>query len=188
MKADATELLVKELKSKTNLPVVLFPGDVSQLTHEADGLLFLSLISGRNPDYLIGQHVKAVSKLNGHQMEVIPTGYLLIENGKETAVERVTGTKPLPRQDFQTIIDTAVAGELLGLKMIYLEAGSGAQTAVDTTLITRVRKAISIPLIVGGGFRDKAQIIAAYEAGANMVVVGTAIEKDPDFLNDLKKQ
>ena len=91
-------------------------------------------------------------------------------------------------KDFQTIIDTAVAGELLGLKMIYLEAGSGAQTAVDTTLITRVRKAISIPLIVGGGFRDKAQIIAAYEAGANMVVVGTAIEKDPDFLNDLKKQ
>lgn len=181
-----TETLVIDIKSKTKLPVLLFPGDITQLTPKADGLLFLSLISGRNPDYLIGKHVEAVSKIDGFNFEVIPTGYILVENGKTTSVERVTNTKPLSRTDKQTIVDTAKAGELLGMKLIYLEAGSGATHSVDADSIQGVKDAVSIPLIVGGGFRSRSQIDAAYKAGADMVVVGTAIEENVNFLRDLQ--
>lgn len=181
-----TETLVKAIKLYTTLPVVLFPGDVTQITNEADGILFLSLISGRNPDYLIGKHVEAVSKLAKAQLEVLPTGYILIENGKQTAVERVSNTKPLVRSNIQQIVDTAKAGELLGMKLIYLEAGSGATHPIESEIISAVKEELSIPLIVGGGIRTKAQLDAPYNAGADIVVIGSAFEKNLYFFEQLK--
>ncbi|WP_418638078.1 geranylgeranylglyceryl/heptaprenylglyceryl phosphate synthase [Winogradskyella sp.] len=183
-----TDALVIEVKKYTNLPVVLFPGDVIQITDKADGILFLSLISGRNPDYLIGKQVEAVSKLAKTKLEIIPTGYLLIENGKETAVQRVSETKPIQRKDLQTIKDTAKAGELLGLKLIYLEAGSGATHAIEPHIISEVKQQLNIPLIVGGGIRTKTEIEAAYKSGADIVVIGTAFEDNEAFFDKLKKQ
>lgn len=177
---------VQEVKKNTQLPVVLFPGDITQLTDAADALLFLSLISGRNPEYLIEKQVQAVSKLRGANLEVIPTGYMLIENGKETAVQRVSQTKPILRNDIQRIIDTAVAGELLGMALIYLEAGSGALEPVPLEVISKTKSELNIPLIVGGGIRTKKQLKDAYEAGADMVVIGTAFEEDETFFNELK--
>ena len=183
----ATEFLVIEIKKHTELPVVLFPGDVIQITDKADGILFLSLISGRNPDYLIGKHVEAVSKLKTSNLEVIPTGYLLIENGKSTSVERVSNTKPLKRNAINNIVDTAKAGELLGLRLIYLEAGSGALHAIETEMISKVKEALKIPLIVGGGIRTKKALEEAYLAGADLVVIGTAFETNEAFFNELLK-
>lgn len=182
-----TEALVLEIKKFTTLPIVLFPGDLTQITKEADAILFLSLISGTNPDYLIGKHVKAVSKLRNSNLEIIPTGYVLIENGKQTAVERVTKTKPLSRQHVEQIADTAKAGELLGLKLIYLEAGSGALHPVPPEIISFVRQELSVPLIVGGGIRSKKQLEEAYNSGADVVVIGTAFEDDDSFFDELKK-
>ncbi|MHA7842144.1 MAG: phosphoglycerol geranylgeranyltransferase [Winogradskyella sp.] len=181
-----TETIVKAIKQHTELPVVLFPGDVTQITNEADGILFLSLISGRNPDYLIGKHVEAVSKLTKAQLEVLPTGYILIENGKQTAVERVSNTKPLVRSNIQQIVDTAKAGELLGMKLIYLEAGSGATHPIEPEIISAVKQELSIPLIVGGGIRTKVQLEATCEAGADLVVIGTAFENNHHFFEQLK--
>ncbi len=183
----ATETLVVEIKRHTDLPVVLFPGDVIQITDKADGLLFLSLISGRNPDYLIGKHIEAVSTLKTSKLEVIPTGYLLIENGKQTSVERVSNTKPLKRSEFKTIVDTAKAGELLGMKLIYLEAGSGALNAIEPDLISKVKQELGIPLIVGGGIRTKKALEDAYLAGADLVVIGTAFETNEAFFDELLK-
>lgn len=182
-----TEKLVIEIKTYTNLPVILFPGDVSQITDKASGILFLSLISGRNPDYLIGKHVEAVSKLSKANIEIIPTGYILIENGKQTSVELVSKTEPMLRNDIETIKKTAKAGELLGMKLIYLEAGSGAKSAVDSKIISEVKAILNIPLIVGGGIRSKQQIEIAYNSGADIVVIGTAFEENENFFEELKK-
>jgi putative glycerol-1-phosphate prenyltransferase len=183
---EATERLVIEIKKLTLLPVVLFPGDVSQVTNKADALLFLSLISGRNSDYLIGKHVEAVSKLRKSNLEVIPTGYILIENGKETTVQKVTETQPITRSNIQNIADTAKAGELLGMKLIYLEAGSGAKHPVPPEIIRFVKQQLQIPLIVGGGIKSKHQLQLAYDSGADLVVIGTALEDNESFFNDLK--
>ncbi|WP_033959857.1 geranylgeranylglyceryl/heptaprenylglyceryl phosphate synthase [Psychroserpens jangbogonensis] len=182
-----TQELVVKIKVHTNLPIVLFPGDVTQITNQADALLFLSLISGTNPDYLISKHIKAVSKLRSSNLEVIPTGYVLIENGKQTSVEKVTKTKPLSRQNVQQIVDTAKAGELLGMQLVYLEAGSGALNPVPLEIISTVKQELSIPLIVGGGIRSKKQLEEAYNSGANLVVIGTAFEEDVSFFDELKK-
>ena len=181
-----TESLVIEIKKHTKLPVVLFPGDVIQITDKADGVLFLSLISGRNPDYLIGKHVEAVSKLSKTNLEIIPTGYILIENENETSVERVCKTKPLKRNNIELIKNTAKAGELLGMKLVYLEAGSGASHPIGFDIISRVKEGLNIPLIVGGGIRSKIELEAAYKAGANLVVIGTAFEDDEAFFEELK--
>jgi len=150
--------------------------------------LFLSLISGRNPDYLIGKHVEAVSKLSKMHLEVLPTGYLLIENGKQTSVERVSETKPLKRSEIETIVDTAKAGELLGMQLIYLEAGSGATHAIEPKIIIKVKEELSIPLIIGGGIRSKVELESVYTAGADLVVIGTAFEEDELFFDDLKRE
>jgi putative glycerol-1-phosphate prenyltransferase len=181
-----TEKLVVELKKYTKLPVILFPGDVTQITDKADGILFLSLISGQNSDYLIGKHIEAVSKLSKTTLEVIPTGYVLVESGKQTAVERVSKTNPLSHNNIEAIIDTAKAGELLGMKLIYLEAGSGANYPVGFKTISEVKKRLDIPLIVGGGIRTKDAIELAYKSGADMVVIGTAFEQNDDFFEELK--
>lgn len=182
-----TDLLVNEIKKYTDIPVILFPGDIVQITDKADGILFLSLISGRNPDYLIGKHVEAVSKLKDKNLEIIPTGYVLVENGKQTSVERVSHTKPINRKDIKTIVDTAKAGELLGMKLIYLEAGSGATHAIDKEIIEAVKQELNIPLIVGGGIRQKNELELAYTAGADIVVIGTAFEEDDTFFDQLQK-
>ncbi|MGL2965656.1 geranylgeranylglyceryl/heptaprenylglyceryl phosphate synthase [Flavobacterium sp. XGLA_31] len=177
---DAMLTLIKE---KTALPVVLFPGNPSQISAKADGILFLQLLSGRNPDYLIGHQIAAVPILEQTQLEIISTGYILIESGSETAVERVTQTTPLDRNNADYVAQTAKAGELIGNKLIYLEAGSGAQKAVPLEMIAAVAERISVPLIVGGGIRSKAGIEAAFAHGADMVVIGTAFENDSDFFS-----
>lgn len=173
---DKTEATVTSLKTNSSLPIVLFPGDESQITLKADALLFLSLLSGRNPEYLIGQQVRAISKLRDTNLEIIATGYILIFGGNPSAVERVSETSPMPQEDIQAIVDTAKAGEYLGKKLIYLEAGSGAKFPVNSSVIKAVKKAINIPLIVGGGIKNDKQKKEAYDAGADMVVMGTIFE------------
>lgn len=176
------ELIVK-IKQNCNLPVVLFPGNPSQISAEADAILFLSLISGRNPDYLIEHQVKAAPILKQTKLEIISTGYILIDSGTETAVERVSKTKPLERSNLDLVLATAQAGEMLGNKLIYLEAGSGAKQSVPLEIIKLVAQNIEIPLLVGGGIVDLQGIQKAYDAGADLVVIGTAFENDINFFN-----
>ena len=168
--------LVKKLKKHCELPVMLFPGGPAQITPDADALLLLSLISGRNADYLISKHVEAAPVLYRSGLEIIPTGYMLIENGRSTSVEYVSNTKPLPRKKTDIALATALAGEMLGLKMLYLEAGSGAKKPVPLKMIATISKHSCLPLIVGGGIKTKAQMLKAWAAGADLVVVGTAFE------------
>ncbi len=168
--------VAKFLKNVSNLPIILFPGDQSQISPHADALLFLSLISGRNPEYLIEQQVRSVKKIRNTSLEIIPTGYILIDGGKECAVHRVSHTKALPQNDIENIVNTALAGQYSGKKLIYLEAGSGAEIPVSTEIISAVKKEIDIPLIVGGGIRSTQQLQKSYEAGADLVVIGTAFE------------
>lgn len=183
--AGATHTLVKRIKPFTSLPVLIFPGDEQQITPEADALLFLTLLSGRNPEYLIEKQVRSVAILRKTPMETISTGYILVDGGSETAVQRKSKTQPIPMHDYSFIADTALAGELLGNKLIYLEAGSGAKHSVNKEVIKTVKESISIPLIVGGGIRTVEQMNLAYSAGANMLVIGTAFEKDPTFFEAL---
>jgi putative glycerol-1-phosphate prenyltransferase len=182
-----TENLVLTVKKETNLPVVLFPGDVSQITNKADGILFLSLLSGRNPKYLIDQQIEAAPILKKTNLEIIPTGYILIDGKKETATQKVSKTKPISQENTRLILDTSLAGEFLGKKLIYLEAGSGATEVVSDIIIKQVSKIISVPLIIGGGIRSKKQLEKAFTAGADLVVIGTAFENDESFFMDLKK-
>jgi phosphoglycerol geranylgeranyltransferase len=180
---DILDELIFSLKQKINLPIVLFPGNSSQISAKADAILFLSLISGRNPDYLIEHQVKAVPILKKTRLEIISTGYILIESGNETAVARVSETKPLDRNNSDYAMQTAQAGEMLGHKLIYLEAGSGAKQAVPYEMIKKVSNNVEIPLIVGGGIIDLPGIQKAYDAGADLVVIGTAFENDAEFFN-----
>lgn len=177
------ELIIR-IKKKINLPIVLFPGNPTQISNEADAILFLSLISGRNPDFLIEHQVKAAPILKQTQLEIISTGYILIESGNKTAVERVSKTKPLDRSNIDYVIQTAQAGEMLGNKLIYLEAGSGAKQAVPIQMIKKVSQNIEIPILVGGGIVDLQGIQNAYLAGADLVVIGTAFENDMNFFNE----
>ncbi|WP_452224890.1 geranylgeranylglyceryl/heptaprenylglyceryl phosphate synthase [Lacinutrix chionoecetis] len=182
----ATEKLISVIKPLTNLPIVLFPGDVIQVTNKADAILFLSLVSGRNPEYLIGQQIKAVSKLRHCDLEIIPTGYILVDGEKETSTQKVTNTKPL--SVLQEIVDTAKASQLLGMQLIYLEAGSGAKKEVSADIIKAVKADTNVPIIVGGGIRSKFALDKAYNSGANLVVIGTAFEEDERFFKALTKE
>jgi putative glycerol-1-phosphate prenyltransferase len=179
--AHSIDEFVKQIKKITTIPVVLFPGSVIQISAKADALLFLSLISGRNADFLIGNHVIAAPFLKKSELEIISTGYLLIESGVQTSVEYMSYTKPIPYSKTDIAVATAIAGELLGNKLIYLEAGSGAQRPVSFEMINQVKKNISVPLIVGGGLRTKNQIMQAFDAGADVVVIGTALEENIHF-------
>jgi phosphoglycerol geranylgeranyltransferase len=167
------------------LPIVLFPGNPSQISNEANGILFLSLISGRNPDYLIEHQVKAASILKKTKLEIIPTAYMLIESGNETAVVRISKTKPMDRDNLDLVLATALAGEMMGNKLVYLEAGSGAKQAVPEEMIELVAQNIQIPLLIGGGIVDLQGIQNAYASGADLVVIGTAFEKDINFFNEI---
>ena len=182
-----TESVVMAVKKETNLPVILFPGDVSQITNKADGVLFLSLLSGRNPEYLIEQQIKAAPILKNAPLEIIPTGYILIDGKKETATQKVSNTKPISQEKTTRILHTSLAGEFSGKQLIYLEAGSGATQVVSQNIIEMVSNKITVPLIVGGGIHTKKQLENAFNAGADIVVIGTAFEKDESFLKVLRK-
>lgn len=186
-KDNQTESIVMAVKKETNLPVILFPGDVSQITNKADGILFLSLLSGRNPEYLIEQQIKAAPILKNAPLEIIPTGYILIDGKKETATQKVSNTKPISQEKTTRILHTSLAGEFSGKQLIYLEAGSGATQVVSQNIIEMVSNKITVPLIVGGGIHTKKQLEDAFNAGADIVVIGTAFEKDESFLKVLRK-
>ena len=177
--------VVQEIKENVGIPVVLFPGNSMQLDPGADAILFLSLISGRNPDLLIGQHVVAAPILKNNRIEVMPTGYLLINSGKITSVAYISNTTPIPDDKYSLAACTALAGEMLGLQLIYLDAGSGAEKEISAKMIITVRKAVDLPLIVGGGINTAQKAIAALEAGADMIVIGNALEKNPDLLTEI---
>ena len=172
------------LSSQSGIPVLLFPGNENQLHDECDGILLLSLISGRNSEYLIGKHVASAMKLDSLDVQIIPTGYMLIESGNTTAVHYMTQTLPIPRQKTDIAVATALAGQQLGLKMIYLEAGSGAVHPVSSEMIEAVKKKVSIPIFVGGGIKSVAEAEAAVEAGADIVVIGNALEDNLDKIFD----
>lgn len=170
------------VKRWSDRPVVLFPGSPAQLSRHADAVLFLSLISGRNPELLIGHHVTAAPTVRALGLEAIPTGYMLVDGGKPTTVSYVSQTVPIPHDKPGIAAATALAGELLGLRCIYLDTGSGAKRTVDPAMVAAVRQAVHLPLVVGGGIRDTATARLLCEAGADVIVVGTAIEQDPELI------
>lgn len=182
-----SEHILTLLKKITNLPTIAFPGDFSHVHPSVDGVLFLSLISGRNPEYLINQHVKYGLELRNQGLQTLPTGYILIESGKPTSVSYVTQTQPIPKGKTSLAVATAVAGEMLGLKAIYLEAGSGAPEHVPLEMIHAVKAEISIPLIVGGGIRNGEVAKQIYDAGADTIVIGNGFENHPFLLEELWK-
>jgi phosphoglycerol geranylgeranyltransferase len=177
--------VVKQIKSSVNIPVVLFPGNSIQIEPTADAVLFLSLISGRNPELLIGQHVVAAPIIRNTKLEVLPTGYMLISSGKTSSVAYISNTTPIPDDKYSLAACTAMAGEMLGLKLMYLDAGSGAETPISPRMIGAVRKAIKTPLLVGGGINTAHKAQAALQAGADTIVIGNALEKDPALLTDI---
>lgn len=179
---DQQNLLIREIRQHCSIPVILFPGNHFQITDEADGILFLSLISGRNPELLIGKHVIAAPYLKATNLEVIPTGYILIDGGNPTTVAYMSNTTPIPAEKPEIAVCTAMAGEMLGLHMIYLDAGSGAKNPVPVQMIRQVKQHISIPLVVGGGICTPDQAREACRAGADIIVVGNAIERQMELI------
>jgi len=173
------------IKKYTRIPVILFPGNLLQLTDKVDAVLLLSLISGRNPDYLIGNHVLAAPFLKKSNLEIISTGYILVSDENTSSVEYISNTKPIPADKTDIVVATAIAGEMLGNRMIYLEAGSGAKKSVPCELVSAVRKNISVPLIVGGGIQTIDDVRDIYLAGADMIVVGNAVENNPGMVRKL---
>ena len=167
---------IEAIKDNTQKPVIIFPGHASHISEKADAILLLSLISGRNPEFLIGNHVVAAASLMQMDIEVISTGYILVDGGRTTSVEYVSNTRPIPADKSELAVATAVAGEMLGLSLTYLEAGSGALNPVSDKMVAAVRKTTKTPLIVGGGLRNIETINQKYEAGADIVVVGNAFE------------
>lgn len=177
--------VVQQVKDSVAIPVVLFPGNSIQIDPNADALLFLSLISGRNPELLIGQHVVAAPIIRNTRIEVIPTGYMLINSGRITSVAYISNTTPIPDDKYSLAACTAMAGEMLGLRAIYMDAGSGAEMPVSAKMINAVRKSVKVPLIIGGGLNSAHKAIAALEAGADTIVIGNALEKNPDLLSEV---
>jgi len=182
---DMLDMVLANIKKVTDIPMILFPGNSFQLSYKADGLLFLSLISGRNADLLIGKHVITAPFLKISPLEIMSTGYMLIDGGISTTVQYMSNTTPIPSSKDDIALCTAMAGEMLGLKMIYMDAGSGAQQPITTSMINAVSTAIDIPLIVGGGIRTPEKAYENVKAGADVIVVGNAIEKDPQLIIDM---
>lgn len=182
---DMLDMVLENIKKETQIPTILFPGNSFQLSYKADGLLFLSLISGRNADLLIGKHVITAPFLKISPLEIMSTGYMLVDGGISTTVQYMSNTTPIPANKDDIALCTAMAGELLGLKMIYMDAGSGAANPISTSMIDAVSSAIDIPLIVGGGIRTPEKAYENVKAGADVIVVGDAIEKDPQLIIDM---
>ena len=176
---------VKLIKKSCDIPVILFPGSPSQICPEADALLYLSLISGRNPEMLIGQHVVSAPAVKQSKLEVMSTGYMVIDGGAPTTVSYISNASPLPSDKQEIAVCTAMAGEMLGMKLIYMDAGSGAQKPVSTSMIKSVAESISVPLIVGGGIVNPEQAYLDCKAGADIIVVGNAIEKDHSLIEEM---
>ena len=176
---------IKTLKANSEIPVILFPGNNMQLSWKADAILFLSLISGRNAEMLIGLHVIAAPYLKLSPLEVISCGYMLVESGKTTAVQYMSNTVPIPSDKIDIAICTAIAGEMLGLKLIYLEAGSGALHSIPIPMLEQVKQNIHIPLITGGGLRTPEEVSQAAIAGADIIVVGNAFEKNSGLISEM---
>ena len=180
--------VVRKIKEHVNIPIILFPGNSMQIDPSADALLFLSLISGRNPELLIGQHVISAPIIRNTKLEVIPTGYMLINSGKLTSVAYISNTMPIPEDKYSLAACTAMAGEMLGLQCIYLDAGSGAEKEITARMIASVKKAVNVPLIVGGGINTAQKALNAFQAGADLIVIGNALEKDPGLLTEISEK
>ena len=178
---------ILEIKNSSDIPVVLFPGSVLQITPKADAILFLSLISGRNPDLLIGKHVVSAPILKSSHLEILSTGYVLIDGGKPTTASYISNTQPVPFDKEDIAACTAMAGEMLGLKLIYMDTGSGALNPVSDRMIKKVKKNISIPLIVGGGIKTPENAYKVGKAGADIIVVGNAIENNISLIKKISK-
>lgn len=176
---------IQRIKSKCEIPVVLFPGSPSQVSKYADALFYLSLISGRNPELLIGQHVISAPMVRSSGLEIMPTGYMVIDGGAPTSVSYIANTAPIPADKGDIALCTAMAGEMLGLKLIYMDAGSGAKNPIRETMIQRVSASITVPLIVGGGIKTPEKAAANCKAGADVIVVGNAIEKDLGLMKEI---
>jgi len=172
---------IRSIKTSSSIPVYIFPGNAMHVSPEADGVLFTTLISGRNPEYLIGNQVNAAPLIKKYQLDTLSTGYVLIESSNNTAVRYMSSTMPIARDKPEIAIATSLAGQMLGLQAIYLEAGSGANESVPLTMITAVKKQLDIPLIVGGGLRTPAAIKNVFNAGADMVVIGNAFENKKEL-------
>lgn len=179
---NSIETLVTKIKENCSIPVILFPGNLMQLSHNTDFIFLLSLISGRNPELLIGNHVLAAPYLKDIFHKLIPTGYILVNCGTKTSVEYMSQTEAIPIDKTDIAVATAMAGEMLGLKMIYLEGGSSASTPVPVSMVKSVKENISIPLAVGGGLRSAKEVESAFIAGADLIVLGNGCEKDPTLL------
>jgi phosphoglycerol geranylgeranyltransferase len=179
--------LVSFIKKHCDIPVILFPGNSLHIEPTANGILLLSLISGRNPEFLIGQHVIAAPILKQSKLEILSTGYILVDSGQQTTVSYISNTTPIPYNKPEIAACTALAGEMLGMKLIYLDGGSGAKNPVSAEMIAAVRHTIDLPIIVGGGINTLSKAKAAFEAGADIIVVGNKIETDPNFISELGK-
>jgi putative glycerol-1-phosphate prenyltransferase len=183
--SDQLDACIQQIKAACSIPVLLFPGSPSQISKQANALLYLSLISGRNADYLIGQHVISAPFVKKSGLEIIPTGYMVIDGGAATTVSYISNASPLPADKPEIAMCTAMAGEMLGMKLIYMDSGSGAKKAITEEMITAVARHIDIPLIVGGGIRDAEKAYLNCKAGADVIVVGNAIEKDPSLIKEI---
>ena len=182
---DNLDKCIRLIKEETSLPVIIFPGSEMQVNGKADAILLLSLISGRNPEMLIGKQVVAAPYIRASGLEVLSTGYMLIESGNSTTALYMSNTAPVPREKNDIAVCTAMAGEMLGMKLIYMDAGSGAEYPVPATMIRKVKENISVPLIIGGGISRPEIAYESSKAGADMIVVGTAIEKDVDLIKEI---
>lgn len=182
---DGLDNCLSILKENSDIPVILFPGNAMQVNDKADGILFLSLISGRNAETLIGKQVITAPILKQSSLEVLPTGYMLIDSGKPTTVSYMSNTIPIPREKNDVAACTAMAGEMLGLKLIFMDGGSGAENPISETMITKVSNSIDAPLIIGGGINNGQKATANCKAGADIIVVGNAIEKDKNLISEI---
>jgi phosphoglycerol geranylgeranyltransferase len=177
--------LIAFIKKYCDIPTVLFPGNSLHIEPTADGILLLSLISGRNPEFLIGQHVISAPILKQSDLEILSTGYILVDSGQQTTVSYISNTTPIPHNKPEIAASTAMAGEMLGMKLIYLDGGSGAKNVISAKMIEKVRNSVELPIIVGGGINTFEKAKNAFEAGADIIVIGNKIEENPEFISEL---
>ena len=182
---DSLDDCINTLKQNSKIPIILFPGNTMQINDKAEGILFLSLISGRNPDMLIGKQVIAAPILKESSLEIISTGYMLIDSGRQTTASYISNTQPIPSNKNAVAVCTALAGEMLGLKLIFMDGGSGAKNPISEKMISSVKRAINLPLIIGGGINSAKKAIDNCKAGADIIVVGNAIEKNINLINEI---
>jgi phosphoglycerol geranylgeranyltransferase len=183
--SDNLDACIQQIKTSCDIPVLLFPGSPSQVSKYADALLYLSLISGRNPELLIGQHVISAPFVRASGLEIIPTGYMVIDGGEPTTVSYISNASPIPSDKDDIALCTAMAGEMLGKRLIYMDAGSGAKRPITETMIERVAAHIEVPLIIGGGIISAEKAYRNCKAGADIIVVGNAIEKEPSLISEM---